>query len=56
MKPEFKIEGSKLVIRAQIDPNGDGQAVASVAVEVDLLEIPDEVMSAIAKKKSEKAA
>lgn len=55
MKPEFKIEDQKLKISVSVDPNGDGQPVASVNVEVDLLEIPDEVMDVILKKKAEKA-
>jgi hypothetical protein len=51
-KPELKVEGQKLVVTAALDPNGDGQPVATVRVEVDLLEIPDEAMSVILKKKA----
>lgn len=46
---DFKFEGSKLVV--VVDPNQDGQAV--VKVEVELAEIPDEVLSAIQEKKVE---
>lgn len=45
---EVKFEGSKLIVVA--DPNKDGQAV--VRVEIELAEIPDEVLSAISAKKN----
>ncbi len=44
---EFKFEGAKLLI--VVDPNKDGGPV--LKVEVDLAEIPDEVLSLIAAKK-----
>lgn len=49
---EVKFEGSKLLV--VVDPNKDGQPV--LKVEVELAEIPDEVLSAIAAKKSEEKA
>ena len=45
---EMKFEGSKLVLT--VDPNKDGGPVLTLVV--DLMEIPDEVMSIIASKKS----
>lgn len=45
---EFKFEGSKLLIA--IDPNKDGGPV--LKLEIDLAEIPDEVMSVISAKKA----
>lgn len=48
-KVKFEFEGSKLKIA--VDPNGDGQPV--VKVEVELAEIPDEVLSVITSKKAE---
>ena len=53
-KPEFKFNGTHLEISVEVDPNGDGQPVASLKLDVDLAEIPDEVMSAIASKKEVK--
>ena len=50
-KVDFKFEGSKLSIA--VDPNEDGQSV--LKVEVDLAEIPDEVLSLISAKKAEKS-
>jgi hypothetical protein len=49
---ELKWEGSKLI--AIVDPNKDGQPV--VELKIELAEIPDEVLSAIAAKKAEKQA
>lgn len=49
---DFKIEGTKLVITVAVDPNEDGQAVLKNTTEVDILEIPDEVMAAISSKKA----
>jgi hypothetical protein len=51
-KVKFEFEGSKLKIA--VDPNGDGQAV--LKVEVELAEIPDEVLSLISAKKAEAQA
>ncbi len=48
---EMKFEGTKLIVN--IDPNKDGGPV--IVVMVDLMEIPDEVMSAIAAAKAPKA-
>jgi hypothetical protein len=42
---EFKIEGGFLIITA--DPNKDGQNV--MELKIDLLEVPDEIMSALKK-------
>lgn len=53
VKHDFKIEGSKLVVTVSVDPNGDGQPVLKNTTEVDILEIPDEVMSVMAAKKAE---
>jgi hypothetical protein len=50
-KVKFEFEGSKL--KVSVDPNGDGQAV--LKVEIELAEIPDEVLSVISSKKSEPA-
>jgi hypothetical protein len=44
---EFSFEGSKLKIIA--DPNKDGQPV--ITLEIEMAEIPDEILSAIQKKK-----
>lgn len=44
---DFKFEGTKLLVT--VDPNKDGQCV--LKVEVDLAEIPDEVLSLISGKK-----
>lgn len=46
---ELKFEGSKLIV--VVDPNKDGQAV--LKLELELAEIPDEVLSAIAAKKAQ---
>lgn len=43
----FRFDGSKLLI--DVDPNRDGGPV--VKLEIDLMEIPDEIMSLITKKK-----
>ena len=56
MKKDFKFEGSKLIVTAEFDPNGDGQPVMKIAAEIDMAEIPDEVLDAVAKKKSEAKA
>lgn len=48
-KVKFEFEGSKL--KLAIDPNEDGQAVLSL--ELELAEIPDEVLSLISSKKAE---
>lgn len=53
---DFKFEGSKLKANVNVDPNGDGEPVMVIAVEIELAEIPDEVMSLITKKKSEAKA
>jgi hypothetical protein len=47
---EMKFEGSKLVLA--LDPNKDGGPVLTLVL--DLMEIPDEVMSLIAAKKAAK--
>jgi len=47
---EMKFEGTKMVW--SVDPNKDGQPVLTLMV--DLMEIPDEVMSLIAAKKAAK--
>lgn len=54
MKHDLKFEGSKVLASVEVDPNGDGQPVAKITVEIDLAEVPDEVMSAVMKKKAEK--
>lgn len=54
MKYEFK--DGKLIVQASVDPNKDGQPVATMTLEIDLAEIPDEVMSAVLKKKADKKA
>jgi len=46
---KYEFQGSKL--KVEIDPNGDGQPVLSIVLE--LAEIPDEVLSAISAKKAE---
>lgn len=46
---KINFEGSKLLVI--VDPNKDGQAV--VKLEVELAEIPDEVLSAIQAKKAQ---
>lgn len=59
-KPEIKFEGTKVLAKwkqeYKLDPNDDGQAVASfsadISCEIDLLEVPDEVMDAVNKKKA----
>ena len=56
VKHDLKIEGSKLVITVSVDPNEDGQAVLKNTTEVDILEIPDEVMAVISAKKTEAKA
>lgn len=56
MKTDVKFEGSKVIATASVDPNGDGQELAKVTLELDLAEVPDEVMSVVLKKKSEKKA
>lgn len=56
MKHDLKFEGSKVIATVELDPNGDGQPLAKVTVEIDLAEAPDEVMSAVMKKKDEKKA
>jgi len=48
-KFSFKVEGSKLLI--EVDLNEDGQPV--MGMFVDILEIPDEVMSAMGKAKED---
>jgi hypothetical protein len=45
---KFEFVGSKLLIA--VDPNRDGGPV--IKVEIDLMEIPDEVMSLISAKKA----
>lgn len=50
---EFKIEGSKLVIKVAVDPNENGAPVIVNTTEVDILEIPAEVMAVMAAKKAE---
>ncbi len=54
----IKLENGKLLIKFKksIDPNGDGEELASIALEVsvDLAEIPDEVIDAWKKKKDKK--
>ena len=47
---DFKFEGTKLVLT--VDPNKDGGPVLSLIV--DLMEIPDEVMSLINSGKAAK--
>jgi len=42
---EFRIDGGMLII--EVDPNKDGQNV--LVVNVDLAEIPDEVLSVLKK-------
>jgi len=44
---KFEFEGSKL--RIVVDPNKDGEAL--LRLELELAEIPDEVVSMLAKKK-----
>lgn len=44
-KVKFEITDGKLII--QVDPNEDGQIV--LEVKIDLLEVPDEVLSALKK-------
>lgn len=48
-KVKYAFEGSKL--KVELDPNEDGQAV--LKLELELAEIPDEVLSAVASKKAE---
>jgi hypothetical protein len=43
---DFKIDGGKFIL--SFDPNKDGQPVLSLSV--DLVEVPDEVISLISKK------
>jgi hypothetical protein len=46
---KFEFVGSKLLIA--VDPNRDGGPV--LKLEIDLMEIPDEVMSVISAKKAQ---
>ena len=46
---EFTFEGSKLLVI--VDPNKDGQPV--MKLEIEMAEIPDEILSAISAKKAE---
>ena len=48
---DMKFEGTKLIV--SVDPNKDGTPV--IVVMVDLMESPDEVMSAIAAARAPKA-
>lgn len=50
-KAEYKFEGSKLNVTASVDTNKDGEPVATLALSIDLAEIPDEVFAAIKAKK-----
>lgn len=56
MKLKHEFKDGKLIVSAEADTNNDGQPVASLKLEVDLAEIPDEVLGAIVKKKSEAKA
>lgn len=56
MKFKYEFKDNKLVVSAQADTNNDGQPVASLNLEIDLAEIPDEVLGAIVKKKTEAKA
>lgn len=51
---DFKFEGSKAIASVVIDSNKDGQPLAKINVELELSEVPDEVLSLIVKKKQEK--
>jgi hypothetical protein len=42
----YEFEGTKMVVK--VDPNKDGEAV--LKIEIDLKEVPDEVLVAITKK------
>ena len=44
----FVFEGSKLIV--SVDPNKDGEVV--LRVEIDMAEIPDEVLSVLNSKKA----
>jgi hypothetical protein len=44
---EMKFEGTKMIVN--VDPNKDGGPV--LVVMIDLMEIPDEVMSLVSSKK-----
>ena len=46
---EFSIEGGNLIVN--VDPNKDGQNV--VELKVNLLEVPDEVLSALQQVKDD---
>lgn len=48
-KVKFEFEGSKL--KVAVDPNGDGEPV--MKIELELAEIPDEVLALISSKKAE---
>lgn len=56
VKKEFKFDGTKLVAEVGFDSNDDGQPVAKLSLEIDIAEIPDEVLSAVMKKKAEAKA
>lgn len=49
---EMKFEGTKLILSGAVDSNKDGQPLAKISLEFDLTEIPDEVFSALSKKKA----
>ena len=48
----FKIEGGKFIIN--VDPNKDGEAV--IEIKIDMIEVPDEVVSLFKKDDEPQAA
>jgi hypothetical protein len=56
VKHEFKVDAGKLEISVSLDLNEDGEPVVENITRVNILEIPDEVMSAmVSHKESAKA-
>lgn len=56
VKADYKIEGAKLVVTVSADFNEDGEPVIENETRLNILEIPDEVMSAMVAKKAEAKA
>ena len=46
-KVDYKVEDGKLKLQLSLDINEDGEAVIVNSLEINLSEIPDEIISAI---------
>ena len=44
---KYEFKDGKLYVNAEIDPNKDGEYLLKLKLEINLAEIPDEVMDAI---------